>query len=46
MSSFVVFKLEKELPHLTHLEQQHLLKEAMLDYFVKTGYEFESVESL
>ena len=40
------FKLEKELPHLSHLEQQHLLKEAMLDYFVKTGYEFESVESL
>ncbi len=40
------FKLEKELPHLSHLEQQHLLKEAMLDYFVKNEYEFESEDSL
>ena len=40
------FKLEKELPHLSHLEQQHLLKEAMLDYFVKNEYEFESESSL
>ena len=39
-------KLEKELPHLSHLEQQHLLKEAMLDYFVKNEYEFESEDSL
>lgn len=31
------FKLEKELPPLTDQEQQHLLKEAMLDYFAQEG---------
>lgn len=31
------FKLEKELPLLTDPEQQHLLKEAMLDYFIAEG---------
>lgn len=35
------YKLLKELPHLEHLEQQHLLKEAMLDYFIKDGYILE-----
>ncbi|MBI1836966.1 MAG: hypothetical protein HYR91_06845 [Flavobacteriia bacterium] len=40
------YKLEKELPHLTHLEQQHLLKEVMLDYFVKEGYLNENEEIL
>lgn len=32
------FKLEKELPTLTDPEQQHLIKEAMLDYFARTHY--------
>lgn len=36
------FKLIKELPHLSDREQQHLLKEAILDFFVKEGYEFEN----
>ena len=31
------FKLEKELPLLNDSEQQHLLKEAMLDYFISEG---------
>lgn len=31
------FKLEKELPLLTDSEQQHLMKEAMLDYFIAEG---------
>lgn len=31
------FKLEKELPPLTDREQQHLMKEAMLDYFSQEG---------
>jgi hypothetical protein len=35
------FKLEKELPLLSDAEQQHLLKEAMLDYFAQEGYHFE-----
>lgn len=29
------FKLVKKLPSLEHREQQHLMKEAMLDYFIK-----------
>ncbi len=32
------FKLEKPLPILSHQEQQHLIKEAMLDYFIVNGY--------
>jgi hypothetical protein len=32
------FKLNKELPALTHQEQQYLLKEAMLEYFVRNEY--------
>jgi hypothetical protein len=32
------FKLEKQLPPLNHLEQQHLIKEAMLDYFIANDY--------
>lgn len=32
------FKLLKELPTLTHNDQQHLIKEAMLDYFVANDY--------
>lgn len=32
------FKLLKPLPNLTHREQQHLMKEAMIDYFRQNGY--------
>jgi hypothetical protein len=32
------FKLIKELPNLNHSEQQHLIKEAMLDYFIANEY--------
>jgi hypothetical protein len=32
------FKLMNNLPHLSHSEQQHLIKEAMLDYFIQNGY--------
>ena len=32
------FKLLKELPALNHQEQQHLIKEAMLDYFIGNDY--------
>jgi hypothetical protein len=32
------FKLLKQLPSLSHSEQQHLIKEAMLDYFLENGY--------
>jgi sensor domain CHASE-containing protein len=32
------FKLEKELPKLDHNEQQHLMKEAILEYFIADGY--------
>jgi hypothetical protein len=32
------FKLIKELPPLTDREQQHLMKEALIDYFVQNEY--------
>lgn len=32
------FELLKELPHLEHREQQHLIKEAIIDYFTINGY--------
>lgn len=32
------FKLNKDLPALSHQEQQYLLKESMLEYFVRNGY--------
>jgi hypothetical protein len=32
------FTFNKQLPPLSHMEQQHLLKEAMLDYFIHNGY--------
>ncbi|MEY3085563.1 MAG: hypothetical protein RL037_1743 [Bacteroidota bacterium] len=32
------FKLCKQLPPLAHKEQQFLLKEAMLEYFLANGY--------
>ena len=38
------FKLNKELPALEDREQQHLLKEAMLDYFIQNDYFKETSE--
>lgn len=32
------FKLIKELPHLDHREQQHLIKQAMIEYFLANEY--------
>ena len=32
------FKLNKNLPTLGHIEQQHLIKEAIIDYFDKNDY--------
>jgi hypothetical protein len=32
------FKLLKKLPPLNDKDQQHLLKEAILDYFIDNGY--------
>ena len=32
------FKLNKQLPPLSHQEQQYLLKEAMLEYFIRNDY--------
>lgn len=39
------FKLMQELPPLNDREQQHLLKEAMLDYFIQNGYYQEVTQS-
>jgi hypothetical protein len=39
------FTLNKQLPALAHNEQQHLLKESMLDYFIQNGYYSEDKES-
>jgi hypothetical protein len=36
------FQLEKKLPPLNHQEQQHLIKEAMLDYFIANEYYSEA----
>lgn len=32
------FKLLKELPPLDHAQQQHLIKEAMIEYFIQNEY--------
>ena len=32
------FTLNQQLPALNHQQQQHLLKEALLDYFIKNEY--------
>lgn len=32
------FTLVKSLPPLSHMEQQHLIKEAMVDYFIENDY--------
>jgi hypothetical protein len=32
------FKLNKQLPSLGHMEQQHLIKEAIIEYFEKNEY--------
>ncbi|MFT5860673.1 MAG: hypothetical protein ACI865_002787 [Flavobacteriaceae bacterium] len=32
------FKILKKLPALDHLEQQHLMKEAMIEYFTQNDY--------
>lgn len=32
------FNLVKELPFLEHREQQHLIKEALIEYFHSNGY--------
>lgn len=32
------FKLVRELPKLNHTEQQHLIKEAIIEYFNTNGY--------
>jgi hypothetical protein len=32
------FTLNKQLPPLSHPEQQYLIKESMLEYFVRNGY--------
>jgi hypothetical protein len=39
------FKLEKELPKLDDREQQHLLKEAMIEYFIQTDYYEEELNT-
>jgi hypothetical protein len=36
------FKLLKQLPTLSHSEQQHLIKEAMLDYYIANDYYLEN----
>jgi hypothetical protein len=40
------FTLNQQLPPLNHQQQQHLLKEALLDYFIKNDYYHEVSESL
>ena len=40
------FKLNKNLPPLSHNEQQHLLKESMLDYFIQNDYYEEEIIAL
>jgi len=36
------FKLVEQLPTLTHREQQYLLKEGMIDYFIRNDYYSET----
>ena len=38
------FELVDEIPELSKKEQEHLLKEAMLDYFVQNGYYHEPLD--
>lgn len=40
------FKLIKPLPHLSDRDQQHLIKEAMLDYFILNGIYQEQINSI
>ena len=39
------FKLVKDLPTLDHREQQHLMKEALLEYFISNDIYSESLVS-
>lgn len=39
------FKIIKELPHLNDREQQHLIKEAIIEYFQQNGYFDVSIPS-
>jgi hypothetical protein len=39
------FKLNNSLPPLSHPEQQHLMKESMLDYFIQNDYYSEEAET-
>lgn len=39
------FKLNNSLPPLSHQEQQHLMKESMLDYFIQNDYYTEEAET-
>jgi hypothetical protein len=36
------FSLNQALPPLDHQQQQHLLKEALLEYFIKNEYYHET----
>ena len=40
------FTLNQKLPALNHQQQQHLLKEGLLDYFIKNEYYHEIPESI
>lgn len=40
------FKLEKQLPPLNEREQQHLIKESIIDYFEQNGYVSNTTSSL
>jgi hypothetical protein len=39
------FTLKKELPTLNHQQQQHLMKEAMIEYFIQNDYYNEETSS-
>lgn len=39
------FTLIKQLPTLNHQQQQHLMKEAMIDYFIQNDYYNEETSS-
>jgi hypothetical protein len=39
------FTLKKQLPTLNHQQQQHLMKEAMIDYFIQNDYYNEETSS-
>ena len=40
------YTLNQKLPALNHQQQQHLLKEGLLDYFIKNDYYHEIPESV